>query len=115
MWPQQQLALPVELQALSAFEHMSFRPLAGLAGQHCYHGSSFVQVGDYVLSPEICVERKSLSDLRQSFISGRLYYQASAMTRHYTTPVLLIEFQRDAAFVLHSPSDISDEIQVHSF
>ena len=65
-----------------------------------------------MLSPEICVERKSLSDLRQSFISGRLYYQASAMTRHYPTPVLLIEFQRDAAFVLHAPADISDEIQV---
>ena len=65
-----------------------------------------------MLSPEICVERKSLSDLRQSFISGRLYYQASAMTRHYPTPVLLIEFQRDAAFVLHAPSDISEDIQV---
>ena len=36
------------------------------------------------------------------------------MNRHYTTPVLLIEFQRDAAFVLHAPSDISDDIQVSS-
>lgn len=31
-----------------------------------------LQVGDYVLSPEMCVERKSLSDLVQSFNSGRL-------------------------------------------
>ena len=67
-----------------------------------------------MLSPEICVERKSLSDLRQSFISGRLYYQAAAMSRHYTTPVLLIEFQRDASFVLHSPADITDDIQAHT-
>lgn len=29
-------------------------------------------VGDYILSPDICVERKSLSDLVQSFTSGRL-------------------------------------------
>lgn len=29
-------------------------------------------VGDYVLSPEICVERKSIPDLLQSFNSGRL-------------------------------------------
>lgn len=29
-------------------------------------------VGDYILTPDICVERKSLSDLVQSFSSGRL-------------------------------------------
>jgi len=29
-------------------------------------------VGDYILTPEICVERKSLSDLVSSFNSGRL-------------------------------------------
>lgn len=30
-------------------------------------------VGDYILSPEMCVERKSVPDLIQSFNSGRLY------------------------------------------
>jgi DNA excision repair protein ERCC-4 len=29
-------------------------------------------VGDYILSPDICVERKSIPDLFQSFSSGRL-------------------------------------------
>lgn len=29
-------------------------------------------VGDYILSPDICVERKSIPDLVQSFTSGRL-------------------------------------------
>ena len=29
-------------------------------------------VGDYVLTPDICVERKSLADLISSFNSGRL-------------------------------------------
>lgn len=29
-------------------------------------------VGDYILTPDICVERKSIPDLIQSFISGRL-------------------------------------------
>lgn len=29
-------------------------------------------VGDYILSPEMCVERKSIPDLIQSFTSGRL-------------------------------------------
>lgn len=58
------------------------------------------QVGDYILSPEVCVERKSLADLFQSFGSGRLYNQAEAMTRYYKTPVLLIEFDQDKSFSL---------------
>lgn len=31
-----------------------------------------LQVGDYILSPDMCVERKSIADLIQSFSSGRL-------------------------------------------
>lgn len=31
-----------------------------------------LQVGDYILTPDICVERKSLTDLVQSLNSGRL-------------------------------------------
>ena len=50
-----------------------------------------LEIGDYVLSPEVCVERKSVSDLVQSLASGRLYEQATFMTRTYKTPVLLIE------------------------
>lgn len=34
-------------------------------------------VGDYVLSPDMCVERKSIPDLVGSLNSGRLYNQAS--------------------------------------
>lgn len=57
-------------------------------------------VGDYVLSPEICVERKGISDLFQSFASGRLYNQTEAMFRYYKHPCLLIEFNQDKAFCL---------------
>jgi DNA excision repair protein ERCC-4 len=32
-----------------------------------------IWVGDYIITPEMCVERKSLPDLIQSFTSGRLY------------------------------------------
>jgi DNA excision repair protein ERCC-4 len=70
------------------------------------------QVGDYILSPEMCVERKSLSDLRQSFQSGRLYNQAEAMSKHYKTPILLIEFDRDRAFALHSSAELGSDISV---
>jgi DNA excision repair protein ERCC-4 len=71
-------------------------------------------VGDYVLSPEICVERKSISDLKGSLASGRLYHQAEAMTKHYKTPVLLIEFEGDKAFALQASSEIGDDVQLHS-
>ncbi|CAN0063582.1 unnamed protein product, partial [Ectocarpus fasciculatus] len=54
-----------------------------------------IAVGDYVLTPQICVERKSLSDLFQSMSSGRLYNQVEAMLKHYKVPVLLIEFNPD--------------------
>jgi DNA excision repair protein ERCC-4 len=50
-----------------------------------------LEVGDYVLAPDICLERKSLSDLIGSLASGRLFSQATAMSRCYKTSVLLIE------------------------
>ncbi len=59
-----------------------------------------LEVGDYVLSSELCVERKSIADLRGSLASGRLYHQAEAMSKHYRTPLLLIEFEGDKAFAL---------------
>lgn len=31
-----------------------------------------LEVGDYVLSPRICIERKSIADLYGSFANGRL-------------------------------------------
>lgn len=57
-----------------------------------------LEVGDYVLSPLICVERKSIADLYQSFASGRLYNQVETMIRYYKIPVLLIEFSQDKSF-----------------
>lgn len=42
-----------------------------------------LEVGDFILSPDICVERKSIGDLFSSFQSGRLYTQAEAMCRYY--------------------------------
>ena len=63
-----------------------------------------LEVGDYVLTPEVCVERKSVQDLCQSFNSGRLFHQIEAMSRHYPQPTLLIEFARHLPFTLiHHP------------
>ncbi|KAG7090371.1 hypothetical protein E1B28_009490 [Marasmius oreades] len=68
-------------------------------------------VGDYILTPEICVERKSLSDLVSSFSSGRLYTQCELMSAHYKNPVLLIEFEEDKAFSLDMVSEIKSYVK----
>lgn len=69
-----------------------------------------LEVGDYVLSPLICVERKSIGDLFNSFKTGRLYNQVETMARYYRIPVLLIEFSQDKCFSFQSASDIGDDV-----
>ncbi|MEW5320262.1 MAG: hypothetical protein WDW38_011346 [Sanguina aurantia] len=69
-----------------------------------------LEVGDYVLSPEMILERKAVPDLVQSLASGRLYHQAESMVRHYKTPILLIEFDPARSFSLQSSSDLGDDI-----
>ena len=64
-------------------------------------------VADYVLTPTICIERKSIKDLISSFQDGRLYNQAETMLLHYTNPMLLIEFDAQKAFTLEPFADLS--------
>lgn len=59
-----------------------------------------LEIGDYLLTRDICVERKSIPDLIGSLSSGRLFAQIDAMCRAYAKPVLLIEFDRDRPFHL---------------
>ncbi|KAJ7274649.1 hypothetical protein C8J57DRAFT_1312429 [Mycena rebaudengoi] len=68
-------------------------------------------VGDYILTPDICVERKSLPDLVSSFNSGRLYTQCELMSVHYKHPVLLIEFEEDKAFSLEVVSQLKSFVK----
>ncbi|RKO94222.1 restriction endonuclease type II-like protein, partial [Blyttiomyces helicus] len=70
-----------------------------------------LEVGDYVITPRIAVERKSVPDLISSLKSGRLFTQMEAMLRHYPVPVLLVEFDQARAFGLIAPADLSAEIR----
>jgi DNA excision repair protein ERCC-4 len=67
-------------------------------------------VGDYVLTPNICVERKSIKDLISSFQDGRLFNQAETMFQHYKNPMLLIEFDQQKAFTLEPFANLSATI-----
>ncbi|ORY12296.1 hypothetical protein BCR34DRAFT_482753 [Clohesyomyces aquaticus] len=64
-------------------------------------------VGDYVVTPDICIERKSVRDLIGSFSNGRLYNQVESMMEHYKSPMLLIEFDQNKSFTLEPFSDLS--------
>lgn len=57
-----------------------------------------LEIGDYILSSDTCVERKSVSDLIQSLQSGRLFNQAAMMIRHFRRSILLIEFDENKSF-----------------
>uniref|UniRef100_UPI0037E92C77 DNA repair endonuclease XPF n=1 Tax=Semicossyphus pulcher TaxID=241346 RepID=UPI0037E92C77 len=72
-----------------------------------------LEVGDYILTPDTCVERKSVSDLIGSLQSGRLYTQCLSMTRYYRKPVLLIEFDPAKPFSLTARSDFRHEISAN--
>ena len=73
-----------------------------------------LEVGDYILTPDICVERKSVSDLIGSLNNGRLYTQCVSMTRFYRKPVLLIEFNESKSFSLQAKGSLKNEISLQN-
>ncbi|XP_035195548.1 DNA repair endonuclease XPF isoform X2 [Oxyura jamaicensis] len=69
-----------------------------------------LEVGDYILTPDVCVERKSISDLIGSLNNGRLYTQCISMSRYYKRPILLIEFDPNKPFSLIPRGSLHQEI-----
>ena len=85
------------------------RKFLNISNDSCHGGTAHfpstkvtIPVGDYVLSRDICVERKAIIDLVQSLASGRLYQQSQNMCHHYSNPLLLVEFDPAKGFVLQS-------------
>ncbi|XP_076463171.1 DNA repair endonuclease XPF-like [Babylonia areolata] len=72
-----------------------------------------LEIGDYILTPDICVERKSVSDLIGSLNNGRLYNQCVAMCRCYKRPVLLIEFDPNKSFSLQGKYPMTSEVNLN--
>ncbi|HYY67718.1 MAG TPA: ERCC4 domain-containing protein, partial [Nitrososphaeraceae archaeon] len=50
-----------------------------------------LKVGDYIVSPETAVERKTIQDLLNSIYDGRLFVQCSQLNEHYVKPILIVE------------------------
>ncbi|KAL6927739.1 hypothetical protein ACO0SA_004362 [Hanseniaspora valbyensis] len=82
-------------------------PLPGLLSRfgQCVVKPAFLTVGDYILTPTIAVERKSIPDLTASLKNGRLIKQLRQMGKHYERVVLLIEWQFNERFQLQDQGD----------
>ncbi len=53
-----------------------------------------LEVGDFVLSDRVVVERKDVDDFAASVIDGRLFEQAARMKGAYAKPIMLVEGER---------------------
>jgi len=50
-----------------------------------------LDVGDYIVSEDVAIERKAANDFIQSIIDGRLFDQAKRLKEAYPRPVIIIE------------------------
>ncbi|MBS1266116.1 MAG: 3'-flap repair endonuclease Xpf [Candidatus Woesearchaeota archaeon] len=54
-----------------------------------------LDVADYVLSKDVCVELKTVEDFVNSIIDGRLLAQLRSMKKSYKKPIVLVEGNQD--------------------
>lgn len=52
---------------------------------------SLLTVGDYIVSPQTAIERKTISDLISSIYDGRLFLQCNDLVQYYPKPLIVIE------------------------
>jgi len=75
-----------------------------LSRLHINLDEQMLDIGDFVLSEEVCVERKTVKDFIESIIDGRLFPQLIQLKQRYVKPLLLLE-----------KGTYSDRITQHSF
>ena len=73
-----------------------------------------LKVGDYVVSSETAVERKTVRDLISSIYDGRLFLQCSDLVKYYRKPLLVV--QGNIAELGETSEDMedTDDIKLHT-
>ncbi len=66
--------------------------------------TSQLTTGDYIISEDTAVERKSVEDFLESLIDGRLFSQAKSLKEQYLKPVIILEGEG-----LHHKRNIKDK------
>ncbi len=65
-----------------------------------------LEIGDYIASEDVAVERKESGDFIQSLIDGRLFVQLTALRSAYRRPVLIIEGEQITGLRAVNPASI---------
>ena len=73
-----------------------------------------LKVGDYIVSSETAVERKTVRDLISSIYDGRLFLQCSDLVKYYRKPLLVM--QGNIAELGETSDDMedTDDIKLHT-
>lgn len=73
-----------------------------------------LKVGDYIVSSETAVERKTVRDLVSSIYDGRLFVQCSDLVRYYQKPLLVV--QGNIVDLAQTSEDMEDpgDIKLHT-
>jgi len=50
-----------------------------------------LEVGDYLITPKIAIERKTTADFIQSIFDRRLFAQVGALRANFTSPIFILE------------------------
>ncbi|MCR4335442.1 MAG: DEAD/DEAH box helicase [archaeon] len=57
-----------------------------------------LEVGDFILSDKVVVERKTIEDFLSSLIDGRLFNQLTMMSSNYDSPLIILEGNHDELY-----------------
>lgn len=78
--------------------HVDTRELAQFVDKLRYRGALVeveqLEIGDFVASNDIVIERKTIDDFVKSVYDGRLFKQLTNMTDKYPRPILVIQGER---------------------
>ena len=61
-----------------------------------------LDIGDYVLSKDVCVERKTVEDFLASMLDGRLFSQMINLRENYEKPLILVEGNMEELYTLRN-------------
>jgi Fanconi anemia group M protein len=65
-----------------------------------------LEIGDYIASEDVAIERKATGDFIQSLIDGRLFVQLTSLRSAYRRPVLIIEGEQVTGVRAVNPASI---------
>ncbi|MCX6816164.1 MAG: helix-hairpin-helix domain-containing protein [Candidatus Aenigmarchaeota archaeon] len=74
-----------------ADNHEASSKIITILENRCKVEQKKLEVGDYLLSKRVCVERKTTQDFLSSLIDGRLFTQIQQMLDNFKNPVIIIE------------------------